>query len=153
MRSPYPSCRRGCDALSPQSPSLDSSCGVGSSPLYFTRVYFHWGYSYYTMKLKSELRYYAPAIALDSIISRRGRKSIQKFLAGALVILGGTLIGLVSYTSVIHGALDTDVLVQEAHILAGIFFMLVGCALPLFSITAFYRTRYFRGTLMTAKED
>ncbi|MCR4286268.1 MAG: AAA family ATPase [Candidatus Kaiserbacteria bacterium] len=105
------------------------------------------------MKLKSELRYYAPAIALDSIISRRGRKKIQKFLTGALVILGGTLIGLVSYTSVIHGAFDTDVLVQGAHVLAGIFFILLGLALVLFSINAFYRTRYFRGTLMTAKED
>jgi ATP-dependent Clp protease ATP-binding subunit ClpA len=102
------------------------------------------------MNLASELSYYAPAIALDSILSRKKRKTVQNFLKWILPVLFVVYIGLQFY-----GAFRTEIyaLKTASDIILGMFFVVFGMYLVFFMMNVFYRTRYFRGTLMYTPEE
>ncbi len=103
--------------------------------------------------LTEELKRYKGALALDSFITRRLRKSVFIFLSLVTVVLFVVLLGYVLNASLSTRSLALSVLFDDARILMGGFLIVFGPFLLLLGTTAYYNTLYFRGVRMVTHED
>lgn len=93
----------------------------------------------------SEIRRYAPAIALDALIPRRKRILISRAFIWTLVILGAILIGFIGRDSITQRAFVISSIYGDAHYISGVFFILLFVYGLILQGTFFYNTLYYRG--------
>jgi len=103
--------------------------------------------------LQSEIRRYAPAIVLDSVLPRTERRMLTRFLGVVLFLLGGIVVGYIGYDSVRAGSLDVSSLEGSARYFAGAFLILFGPYAVLLQLSFFYNTLYFRGLRVILREE
>ena len=103
--------------------------------------------------LQSEIRRYAPAIVLDSLLPRTQRRILIRFLGVALFFLGGIVVGYIGYDSVRAHTLDVSSLEGDARYFAGVFLILFGPYAALLQLSFFYNTLYFRGLQVILREE
>lgn len=105
------------------------------------------------MSFNSEIRRYAPAIALDRLFSRRARALVSRILLGTLVLLALVITGLVVRDSIMGKAFVTTSITGDAHFITGIFFIVLSVYGLMLQGTFFYNTLYYRGLQTVYGED
>ncbi len=103
--------------------------------------------------LQSEIRKYAPAIALDRVLHRTERRILTRFLSIIVLLLGGIVLGYIGYDSLKAHSLDVQSLGGNARYFVGVSMLLVGPYVVLMQLSFFYNTLYYRGLKVILREE
>lgn len=95
--------------------------------------------------IQSEIRTYAPAIALDAFLSRKKRRIILRVLSAVEIILFCMLTVYVGLAHLRGSGFTTETLFTDTPFMTAIFLILFAPWSILLQCTFFYNTLYFRG--------
>lgn len=101
----------------------------------------------------SEIRRYAPAIALDRILLRKVRAQISRTLLIVLFLLAMVIVSFVIRDSFVERSFVMSSITGDAHFITGMFFILLSVYGVILQTTFFYNTLYYRGLSTVYGED